>query len=77
MIICQMSTEPVSELEATGLDQLAAMRAAIAAHNLVQFEIADRVGVSEGHLSLILKGRKRLSDDLAKRIRTVITEMVA
>lgn len=72
-----MSTQPVSDLEATGLDPLAAMRAAIAAHELRQFEIAERVGISEGHLSLLLKGRKRLSDDLALRIRTAITELVA
>lgn len=72
-----MSTNPVSDMEATGLDQLAAMRAAIAAHSLVQFEIADRLGISEGHLSLLLKGRKRLSDDLAKRIRQVIQELAA
>lgn len=72
-----MATEPVSELEATGLDQLAAMRGAIAAHGIRQFEVAARVGISEGHLSLLLKGRKTLSADLAKQIRAAITELAA
>lgn len=70
-------SDPVGDLEANGLDVLAAMRAAIAAHSIRQYQVAEKIGVTEGHLSMLLLGRKRMSDELAGKIRVAITELAA
>lgn len=53
------------------------LRVEIARRRLRQGTIAAAVGISEGHLSHILAGRKGLSDELAARIAKAITEATA
>jgi DNA-binding transcriptional regulator YdaS (Cro superfamily) len=67
----------VSELEASGLPRHAALKAVIATSGIRQFAVANRVGVSDSHLSKILSGRKPLPDELAMAIEIAINELRA
>lgn len=53
------------------------LRVEIARKNIVQYHIAQRVGVSEGQLSRLLTGRKPLTHEMAERIRAAIAELAA
>jgi len=54
-----------------------ALRVEIARRRLRQGPIARAAGISEGHLSHLLAGRKTLSDALADRIEAAIREGTA
>jgi plasmid maintenance system antidote protein VapI len=51
------------------------LRVEIARTGVRQGDIASEVGISEGHLSHLLAGRKTLSDDLADRIAVAIAKL--
>jgi plasmid maintenance system antidote protein VapI len=53
------------------------LRVEIARTGVRQGDIADAVGVSEGHLSHLLAGRKTLTDEMADKIAAAIAEAVA
>lgn len=54
-----------------------ALRMEIARTGVRQFLIAKRLGISEGHLSRILSGRKALTDDVVAQIQAAIVELSA
>lgn len=53
------------------------LRVEIARTGIVQYRVAQKVGVSEGQLSRLLTGRKPLTAEMAERIRAAILELAA
>ncbi len=75
--MCLMDRILVSELEASGLPRHVALKAAIAAAGVRQFAIAQKLGIPEARLSLMLTGRRPISDDDASRISAAIDALAA
>lgn len=53
------------------------LRVEIARTGVRQVLVAEKIGVSEGHLSHLLSGRRPMSEELAARIRAAIAELAA
>lgn len=53
------------------------LRVEIARKAVVQYRVAQKIGVSEGQLSRLLTGRKALTIEMAERIRAAIAELAA
>jgi len=70
-----MTQEIVSDIQAEPAH--VELRVAIARTGVKQFVVAQRVGISEGQLSRLLRGLKPLSPELAEQIRTAIAEVAA
>ena len=49
-----------------------ALQVSIKLSGIKQWEIAQRVGISDSHLSRVLSGQRPLDDILAKKIRDAI-----
>lgn len=54
-----------------------ALRVEIARTGVRQFVVAQKVGISEGQLSRLLRGLKPLSPELEAQIRAAIVEVAA
>lgn len=59
------------------LPEFRRLRVAVVSAGLKQYDVAERLGISESHLSRLLSGRKTLTDEMASRIRLAITELAA
>lgn len=53
------------------------LRIAVVAAGVKQYAVADRLGISESHLSGLLSGRKTLDGQTAARIREAIKALTA
>jgi plasmid maintenance system antidote protein VapI len=53
------------------------LRVEIARAGILQYLVAQRIGVSEGQLSRLLTGRKPLTEEMAGRIRDAIAALAA
>lgn len=53
------------------------LRVAVVAAGVKQYAVADRLGMSESHLSGLLSGRRALDAETAERIREAIQALAA
>jgi plasmid maintenance system antidote protein VapI len=68
----QVATEP------EGFDPLTAgtaLRRAMRVADLSQDLVAKRVGINDGHLNRLLRGFRRLTPEMAERIRLAVEEL--
>lgn len=72
-----MQQEVVGTVSEEASERHVDLRVEIARTGVRQGVVAAAVGISEGHLSHLLSGRKPLTDDLADRIATAIAEAAA
>lgn len=72
-----MDTELVARLQATNIPAHVALKAAMSALSVRQWEVAERLGISEGALSRLLTGRRPLSPARADEIAAVIRELAS
>lgn len=67
-----MQQEVVTNTESGASERHVELRVEIARKGVRQGDIAEAVGISEGHLSHLLAGRKTLTPELADRISAAI-----
>jgi transcriptional regulator with XRE-family HTH domain len=65
----------VTDLVTSGFTRRQALKAAIATSGIKYFRIAERLGMSGGHLSNILNGQRDATDEVLDQIEAAIADL--